>query len=161
MGHGRSNRNQPVAKPPISKFYVGAVSRGKSGNLYLGSNMEFQGQALSFCVHGEQSTTMNAWMHGESTIDILAISAAPCGYCRQFLNELRGASDLNIVIPDAPGLHLRDLLPHAFGPGDLDISTRLMDYQKHNLALENSSDDPVVLHALKAYGTNIVYTRIA
>jgi len=138
------------AKPPISKFNVGAVCRGTSGNLYFGSNMEFAGQVLSFSVHGEQSATMNAWMHGESAIDTLAISAAPCGYCRQFLNELRGTSNLTIVIPDAPALLLTDLLPHAFGPGDLDITARLMDHEEHNLALEHSSDEPVVLQALAA-----------
>lgn len=142
------------AKPPISNFNVGAVSRGTSGNLYFGSNMEFTGQVLSFSVHGEQSATMNAWMHGESAIDSLAISAAPCGYCRQFLNELRGASSLNIIIPDAPALLLPDLLPHAFGPGDLDITTRLMDHQEQNLALESSSEEPVVLHALAAAKTS-------
>jgi len=142
------------AKPPISNFYVGAVSRGANGNLYFGCNLEFPGQALSFCVHGEQSATMNAWMHGESAIDILAISAAPCGYCRQFLNELSGASDLNIIIPGAPVLLLANLLPYAFGPGDLGITACLMDYQEHNLVLEYSSDEPVVLHALAAATTS-------
>ena len=62
-----------------------------SGNLYFGANYEFPGQALSFTVHAEQAATMHAISFGETGIDLLAVSAAPCGYCRQFLNELTTA----------------------------------------------------------------------
>ena len=41
----------------------------------------------------------------------------PCGRCRQVLYEF-GGRDLLIATPDGP-LSLGELLPHAFGPGDL------------------------------------------
>jgi cytidine deaminase len=88
------------AKPPISNFRVGAIARGTSGKLYYGTNVEFAGEALSFTVHAEQSAVVNAWMSGETGIDVVATSAAPCGYCRQFLNELVTARELLVVMPN-------------------------------------------------------------
>lgn len=45
---------------PISKFYVGAVARGVSGNLYFGANMEFRGASMQQTVHAEQSAVTHA-----------------------------------------------------------------------------------------------------
>jgi len=144
----------PVAQlfsvSPISNFKVGAVARGLSGNLYFGSNMEFVGEALSFCTHGEQSATVNAWVHGEKGIDALAINYAPCGYCRQFLNELGTAARLEILLPDKPAIPLSQLLPEAFGPQNLNVNGGLMQTQGETLVLETESKDPAVLVALAA-----------
>ena len=145
----------PVAKdfaiPPISNFYVGAVSLGASGALYLGANYEFKGQALSFTVHGEQAATAEALAFGETGMQMLAVSAAPCGYCRQFLYELTTASTLQILLPNTPAAPLTSLLPNAFGPADLGITASLMSPQNHNLVLaEPRYDDPVVDAALRA-----------
>jgi cytidine deaminase len=121
-----------LARPPISNFRVGVVSRGLSGNLYFGTNVELAGEALSFTVHAEQSSITNAWMHGEEGIDLLAVTAAPCGYCRQFLNELVTAPGLVIRTP--AGTHsLQELLPDAFGPLDLGIDGGLMQREEHAL----------------------------
>jgi len=43
---------------------------------------------LSQSVHGEQLLMANLMLHGETELDTLAISAAPCGHCRQFYSEL-------------------------------------------------------------------------
>jgi cytidine deaminase len=136
------------ARPPISKFRVGAVAEGLSGNLYFGANMEFVGGALSLTVHAEQSATANAWTHGETGLQTLAISAAPCGHCRQFLYELTTASTLRILLPDRPPTMLTDLLPDAFEPRDLGVRGGLMREENHQLLLP--SDDPVTLAALSA-----------
>lgn len=128
-----------LAKPPVSNFHVGAVSRGLSGDLYFGTNVEFAGEALSFTVHAEQSSVANAWMNGEQGIDLIAVTAAPCGYCRQFLNELVTADRLTIAIPDATRT-LRDLLPSAFGPRDLGIDGGLMQAEEHELAIDDGDD---------------------
>lgn len=135
------------ARPPVSNFLVGCVSRGLSGNLYFGANVEFAGEALSFTVHAEQSSVANAWMNGEEGIDLIAVTAAPCGYCRQFLNELTTADRLTIAIPSTTQ-PLRELLPSAFGPRDLGIEGGLMQCEEHALALESS--DPLTLAALAA-----------
>jgi cytidine deaminase len=136
------------ARPPISKFCVGAIAQGLSGNLYYGANMEFVGEALSFTVHAEQSATANAWTHGETGLHALAISAAPCGHCRQFLYELTTATTLRIFMPDRPPTMLTNLLPDAFEPRDLGVQGGLMRPENHQLLLP--SDDPLALAALSA-----------
>jgi cytidine deaminase len=39
-------------------------------------------------VHAEQFLMANLVLHGEQSLQTLAISAAPCGHCRQFYSEL-------------------------------------------------------------------------
>lgn len=141
---------QKFALPPISNFFVGAVALGSSGSLYFGANYEFVGQALSFTVHGEQAATANAISHGEVGMQMLAVSAAPCGYCRQFLYELTTASTLLILLPKTPPAFLTSLIPDAFGPGDLNVTAALMSPQSHGLTLSSGPDDAVVQAALKA-----------
>src|SRR4051794_25771293 len=133
-------RAKTFAIPTISNFFVGAVAHGVSGNLYFGANYEFPGQALSFTVHGEQAATMHAMSFNETGIDLLAVSAAPCGYCRQFLNELTTASTLQIILPDMPATPLTALLPNAFGPTDLGITAALMSPQSHRMSLHATDD---------------------
>ncbi|HEV2720361.1 MAG TPA: cytidine deaminase [Thermoanaerobaculia bacterium] len=141
------------AVPPISNFYVGAVARGLSGRLYLGANFEFPGQALSFCVHAEQAAVVQAMAGGETGLEMIAVSAAPCGYCRQFLYELTTASTLQIVIPNRPPTLLSSLLPAAFGPPDLGVDAALMSPQAHGLTL----DAPDALAAAALAAANASY----
>ena len=144
------------AYPPISNFQVGAVVHGISGALYLGANIEFVNEALSFCAHAEQSAIAHAINYGETGVDYLAISAAPCGYCRQFLYEILVQpgpptySDITILLPNLPSVKLTDLLPNAFGPQDLNVTTRLMQPQNNKLQMVPPPTDPVIVAALKA-----------
>lgn len=126
---------QTYAVVPISDFPVGAVGIGPSGNLYYGANLEVAGQALSFTVHAEQACIANAWMNGEEGLDVLAISAAPCGYCRQFLYELVDAATLQIALPGQPARPLTAFLPDPFGPRDLGVEGGLMQPQANGLAV--------------------------
>jgi cytidine deaminase len=137
-----------LAIPPISNFFVGAVARGTSGNIYYGANFEFPGEALSFTVHAEQAAVVNAMEHGETGLEMIAVSAAPCGYCRQFLNELTTASTLQILVPDRPPTLLTALLPAAFGPADLGVTAALMSPQSHGLTLD--APDELAAAALAA-----------
>ena len=139
---------QKFAIPPISNFFVGAVALGSSGSLYFGANYEFVGQALSFTVHGEQAATAHAISRGETGMQKLAVSAAPCGYCRQFLYELTTASTLEIILPNTPTALLTSLIPDAFGPGDLGVTAGLMSPQSHGMTLSPEACDPVVEAAL-------------
>ena len=141
---------QKFALPPISNFFVGAVALGSSGSLYFGANFEFVGQALSFTVPGEQAATAHAISRGEIGMQMLAVSAAPCGYCRQFLYELTTASTLLILLPKTPPALLTSLIPAAFGPADLNVTAALMSPQSHGMTLSSGADDPVVQAALKA-----------
>jgi cytidine deaminase len=135
------------AQVPISSFTVGAVARGSSGSLYLGANLEFGGAALSFSVHAEQAATTNAWLNGEEGVAAIAVSAAPCGYCRQFLQELATASTLSVLVGEQEPRLLGELLPEAFGPLDLGVTAALLTPQDHGLRLDG---DALVQEALAA-----------
>ena len=157
---GLLDRAAGYAQAAISHFRVGAVVRGRSGGLYLGGNFEFLGKSLTFDIHAEQAAVVNAWLAGESGVDTLAVTSPPCGYCRQFLNELASADSLRIIIPGRPERTLAELFPDSFGPGDLGISGGLMLPQDHPLELEEPTDDPVVLAALDAATMSYApYTR--
>jgi cytidine deaminase len=132
-------RAAEFARPPISHFRVGAIARGLSGALYFGANLEVAGEALSFTTHAEQSAVTHAWMNGEKGIDLIAVTAPPCGFCRQFLNELAAANDLTIAIPGAQH-SLRDLLPSSFGPRDLGIDGGLMQADDHGLSIDANDE---------------------
>ena len=148
----------PVAKAyaraPISKFYVGAVALGMPpsgsiigpGNLYLGSNMEFPNESLSLCVHGEQSAVNHALIQGETGLQSLAINAAPCGYCRQFLYEITTAKTLNILLKKDQDQEscsytekpLSYYLPDAFEFQNSDQKEKgLMTAESHHLSITN------------------------
>lgn len=129
---------QAYAVAPVSHYPVGAVAAGRiergaaAPALYFGANLEIPGVALSFTVHAEQSAVNHAWLHGERGLSALAVSAAPCGYCRQFLHELPQAGALPLILPAAnrAGCTVRPLrrfLPQAFGPVDLGVQGGLMD----------------------------------
>jgi cytidine deaminase len=105
--------------PPISNYHVGAVAEGMSGSLYLGFNIEFLGHALGFAVHGEQAALSSAYMHAEAGVSTIALTAAPCGHCRQFMNELSPDGQIEIFVDQAAPTKLSALLPLAFGPKDL------------------------------------------
>ena len=105
--------------PPISNYHVGAVAQGMSGSLYLGFNIEFPGHALGFAVHGEQSALSSAYMHSEAGVSAIALTAAPCGHCRQFMNELAPDGQIEILVDQSAPTRLSALLPLAFGPKDL------------------------------------------
>ena len=155
---------QQYAVAPVSQFQVGAVAAGMpedgSCSLYLGANFEFPNSALSFTVHAEQAATNNAWLNGQTGIQSLAISAAPCGYCRQFLNELSTAQSLSILLPagseqdkEYTRKPLSSYLPNAFGPSDLGARGGLMatEVDRPALTLESGpAEDPLLAAALAA-----------
>ena len=157
----------PIAKlycaTTISDFQVGAVAKARMSDsagesaLFLGANIEFPAQALTQTIHAEQSAIINAWLQGAMQIDAIAVTAAPCGYCRQFLYELEGSENLKVILHDRIGgkttqHNLSDLLPAAFGPHELGSATGLMasPAQLADLNLKSSSNDPFVLEAKAA-----------
>lgn len=127
---------QTYAVVPVSNFQVGAVGVGLTGALYYGANLEVAGEALSFTVHAEQACVANAWLNGEQGLASLAISAAPCGYCRQFLYELVDAATLSVILPNQPAQLLTFFLPDPFGPHDLGVQGGLMQAQANGLSLD-------------------------
>ena len=64
------------------------MALGVSGRVYVGGNLEFPGSTLASSVHAEQCLTANLLRHEEQGISAVAISAPPCGHCRQFFAEM-------------------------------------------------------------------------
>ncbi|GEK11276.1 cytidine deaminase [Pseudoalteromonas sp. SCSIO 43201] len=142
------------ATPPISHFYVGAIAwDDKSGQAFLGANLEFSHQALSLVVHAEQAAINNAWLNGAAEISRMTINAAPCGFCRQFMNELSTAKELDILLPSGKTT-LNALLPTSFGPDDLDNQEKLFAQHPHSeavLGLPATISDKLYQHYLASY----------
>ncbi|XP_050372189.1 cytidine deaminase 1-like [Argentina anserina] len=160
---------QSLARVPISKFHVGAVGYGSSGRIFFGVNLEFPGLPLHFSVHAEQFLITNLSLQSEPRLDYVAVSAAPCGHCRQFFQEIRRAQDINILITSSENSEndtscgqfgpLRHLLPHRFGPEDLLGEDVPLVLEKHNNALSFTEkpskqspifSDDLISHALEA-----------
>ncbi len=135
---------------PTSGFRVGAVCEGASGNIYFGANLELPGAPLGVTVHAEQSAIANAFSHGEKGVRLLAVTSAPCGHCRQFLNELATASTLQIMIAGKPKATLKALLPESFGPADLGVEGGLLGQTETPLIPLSDASDPLVAAALRA-----------
>ncbi len=138
------------ARPPISNYLVGAVARGSSGALYLGANIELPGHSLGFSVHGEQFALSNAYMHSEQGVTAIAVTAAPCGHCRQFMIEVSPAGDIEVLIAGSPAVKLSTLLPMAFGPKDLGFKDGALPVKEVNLARPKGASDELTLAALDA-----------
>jgi cytidine deaminase len=112
------------AYAPYSKFCVGAALLCKSGEVFLGCNVENASYGLTSCA--ERNAVFAAVAAGRRDFVMLALSlkggGTPCGACRQVLNEFAPA--LPIIIGDEAGVlqqetTLDQLLPNAFGPGNL------------------------------------------
>ncbi|KAK8550306.1 hypothetical protein V6N12_039022 [Hibiscus sabdariffa] len=101
---------QILARPPISKYHVGAVGMGSSGRIFLGVNLEFPGLPLNQTVHAEQFLITNLSLNAEPRLKYLAVSAAPCGHCRP--DDCCNDKDQEFT-------PLSHFLSHRFGPDDL------------------------------------------
>jgi cytidine deaminase len=141
---------QSYSHAPISNFFVGVVVRGASGSLYTGANIEIPGQCLGLAVHAEQSAISNAYMHSERAVTALAVGGAPCGHCRQFINEASPEGEILILTPDKPPAKLSSILPSAFGPAALGMKEGAFPVREANLTLAKPSSEPLTVAALDA-----------
>jgi cytidine deaminase len=77
------------AYAPYSKFHVGAAVRARDGRIFEGVNVENASYPLGICA--ERAAIARAVGEGyrPGDLDELAVTAAPCGGCRQWLYEFR------------------------------------------------------------------------
>ncbi len=111
-----------LAIAPISEFAVGSALEGLSGQVYLGYNIELPFLGLAGTLHAEQVAMVSAVLAGEQGVKELAVTAVPCGHCRQFLYEFC-APELPIIIKGQDRKSLLELFPYPFGPEDLGVSS--------------------------------------
>jgi cytidine deaminase len=110
---------------PYSKFPVGAAVLTVGGTIVSGCNIENASYGLTVCA--ERSAVFGAVAQGHREIKAIAIytptpiPAAPCGACRQVLNEFAPEADVISVCAgrDEIRMTVRELLPSAFGPHNL------------------------------------------
>ncbi|QIR14340.1 cytidine deaminase [Shewanella aestuarii] len=147
-----------LASPTLSQFFVGAIAKGASGDIYMGANLELPGEALFHTVHAEQSAISHAWLSGETQIVDIIVNFSPCGHCRQFINELVDGSTINIHLPGQQTQPLSHYLPYAFGPKDLNVTRPLLTKNEVEFVLE--SNDPTIIEALDQAGLSYApYTQ--
>jgi cytidine deaminase len=115
---------QTSAYAPYSKYPVGAALLTSSGAIYLGSNVENAAYPDSICA--ERVAVFKAVSEGQRDFEAIAVvtkdGGTPCGSCRQVLAEFSPGA--LVIIANQGGEVVRestvtDLLPGAFGPGNL------------------------------------------
>jgi len=117
----------PHAHAPYSDFRVAAAVLDDQGRIHLGVNVENASYGLTNCA--ERVAIGVAIAAGAKRIRAVAVTAAklhpiaPCGACRQVIREF--GKDADIIIANIAGtVFLRTtldaLLPHSFGPEQLD-----------------------------------------
>lgn len=129
---------------PYSGFCVGATLLTKNNKIITGANVENAAYGSSICA--ERSAIVRANAEGHRMFKAVAVIArgkdfdtteitAPCGECRQVLNEFAQVSeyDLDVILSTSQKdkieiWKISELLPLAFGPKDLGIDVRT--YQK-------------------------------
>ena len=103
------------AYPPYSNFYVGAVIRMRDGRVIDGVNVENAAYPLGVCAEKSALTTAVTEGYKPGDVEVLAVTASPCGGCRQWFHEFRidrivymsGSDELVTTTPEA-------LLPDTF-----------------------------------------------
>jgi cytidine deaminase len=130
------------AHAPYSNFGVGAAVLLSDDSVVTGTNFENASYGLSLCAETVALATANAQGRLRDVVAIAVIGGpigadgrptgdtpvGPCGRCRQVINEAAQIGRRDVVVwcagaeGDAIERHLiSELLPHAFGPGDLGI----------------------------------------
>jgi cytidine deaminase len=111
---------------PYSGLSVGAAILTETDDIFTGCNVENASYGLTICA--ERSAVFQMVAKRRQRIEAVAIytptpkPAAPCGACRQVINEF-GPDALIISVCDGPDVlrrQLAELLPDAFGPADLE-----------------------------------------
>lgn len=77
------------AYAPYSNYLVGAAALTRDGRVFAGANVESAAYPLGVCA--EKAAIAKAASEGvrPGDVEAIAITASPCGGCRQWLHEWR------------------------------------------------------------------------
>lgn len=130
------------AHAPYSGYGVGAALLLDDGRVITGCNLENASYGLSLCAETAALARANCTGDLRRVAEVAVIGGVlgpdgalsgaaictPCGRCRQMLNEPASLAKRDIVVHCSSGdgsavesFRLSELLPRAFGPGDLGI----------------------------------------
>lgn len=119
------------AYAPYSNFPVGAAVLLANGDTIAGANFENASFGLSLCAETVALASANA-VGRLGEVVALAVSGGdaplrPCGRCRQIMAEAARHAGRDLLVYCAAGegeemerYLLSELLPHGFGPADLE-----------------------------------------
>jgi len=77
------------AYAPYSNYLVGAVVRTTDGTEFVGANVENAAYPLTQCAEKTAIGAASTAGYRPGDIAVVAVSASPCGGCRQWLYEWR------------------------------------------------------------------------
>ena len=113
------------AYAPYSDFPVGVAGLVDDGRVVVGCNVENASYGVGLCAECGLVTSLHATGGGRlvavSCVDATGSPLMPCGRCRQLLYEAGGSECLVEALPRP--LKMSELLPHAFGPEDIERVT--------------------------------------
>lgn len=123
-------RARADAYAPVTGFKVGAALLAKNGKIFTGCNIENAALTPTNCA--ERTAFFKAVSEGERKFAAIAIAGGhsdipadyipPCGVCRQVMAEFCDKDFVIIAAKDEGDYKtytLGDLLPEAFGPGNV------------------------------------------
>lgn len=112
---------------PYSKFHVGAALMTLDGEIYRGCNIENAAYSPTNCA--ERTAIFKAVSEGKREFAAIAIAGdkkeylAPCGVCRQVMNEFCDAGQFKIILARSKTEYeiytLEELLPKSFSKSSL------------------------------------------
>jgi cytidine deaminase len=111
------------AYAPYSNYNVGCALVTKDGTVFTGANVENASYGL--CICAERTAIVTAVCKGHRDLRTIVVvtqsspPAAPCGTCRQSINEFSNSpSEMRIILVNLKGerrdFRLDELLPHGF-----------------------------------------------
>jgi cytidine deaminase len=83
----QAQRAARAAYAPYSGFSVGAAALARDGRLFLGANVENASYGLTLCAERAALARAVSDGVGPGAIEAIAVTASPCGACRQWLVE--------------------------------------------------------------------------
>jgi cytidine deaminase len=75
------------AYAPYSTFFVGAAVRARDGRVFEGVNVENAAYPLGICAEKTALGKAVSDGVGPQDVEVLAVTASPCGGCRQWFHE--------------------------------------------------------------------------
>ena len=112
---------------PYSRFPVGAALLCADGTVITGCNVENAAYGSTICAERTALVKSVSEGHRDDFVRLAVVGNSkdycwPCGACRQMLYEFAPGLELLVARGDHDyvKLPLKDLLPHGFGPKDLE-----------------------------------------
>ena len=122
-----AKKAQSNAYAPYSKFKVGAALVSSDGKIFSGCNVENATIGLTVCAERTAMVKAKSELPSLLVEEIVVYTStpsptSPCGMCLQSLVEF-GTQDTKIHLSNDSGIvktyTLKELIPHPFGPKDL------------------------------------------